>query len=187
LKVMITGIGVTLKSSLGRRIHELVPKSTRLDLDYGTAEEYYELLEKEQKDSGTFLIFESVHGLEEKMHTYEQGCPQVSNDPASYDLIICLLPPKNHTILWLNRAWEWFRSGRVDLVKGNRKKYSLQNLPLIFKQVSYDLWNRRRWVKEDIERIANLRKQGANIVVARGLGNALQSFHKWFKGAEAEM
>jgi len=184
---MITGIGVTLKSSLGRRIHELVPKSTRMDLDYGRVEEYYELLEKERKDSRTFLVFESVHGLEKRMHTYEQEYSQVPNDPVSYDLIIYLLPPKNHTILWLNRAWEWFECGTVDLVKGNHKKYSLQNLPLIFKQVSYDLRNRRRWVKKDLERIAELRKQGANVVVAQGFENALQSFHKWFKGVEAEM
>ena len=165
---MITGIGVVLKSTLGRKIEQWFngnkKKCQRIDLDHKTRKEYQDALQKEKEDSEIVLIIESCHGLEEKMHTKDYHV--IPNDPKSYNLIIYLLPPKNHNRMWARRGYEWFSEGIVDLTQGNGKKYSPKNLPSIFKKISHNFRNRKRWVEEDLERIKKLYQQEINIEIA---------------------
>lgn len=178
---MITGIGVVLKSSLGREIVRTVPESLRVDLDYIPLYQYNRLLEEEKNDPDILLVLESVHGLEEKAHVFDA---EISNNPCSYDLIIYLLPPKNHLWLWLNRAWSWFACGTIDLNRGNHRKYSLANIPLILGDLNRQFWNRRKWVKKDLKKIQSLRNNGAHIAIAQGLNEGLKVFQNWYNGKE---
>lgn len=182
MKVMITGVGVVLKSSLGRKIVQLLSESLRIDLDYISLHEYTWLLRRERTSPYISLILEGVHGLEERMHVSDG---ETSNNPYDYDLIIYLLPPKNHLWLWLNRAWSWFACGTINLNRGNHREYSLANIPLILRDLSRQLWNRRRWIKKDLKRIETLKKNGAHIAIARGVREGLETFQNWhYNGKE---
>ncbi len=63
------------------------------------------------------------------------------------------MPPRNHIMLWLRRAWAWFSSGIVDLPdpKGISKPYAFSNIPIILKIVLKNILFRKKWVSDDIQ------------------------------------
>jgi hypothetical protein len=137
MKILITGIGNIGKSTLREKIADKFPgKVLQIDMDY------YDHVDIPQSASKAILV-EDVHGLD--------------RNPEQYDKIIYLLPPSNHIILWLRRAWAWYSSGKVDLSdpKGVIKPYALSNLPIILKIVMKNILCHKKWVKEDIDIIKN--------------------------------
>ncbi len=107
MKILITGIGNIGKSTLREKVaNNSREKLIRIDMDYFEHEEIPQSSEK-------VMLVEDVHGLE--------------RNPDQYDKIIYLMPPKNHILLWIKRAWAWFSGGVVDLSepKGIKKNICL--------------------------------------------------------------
>jgi len=135
MRILITGIGNIGKSTLREKIAECFPENIiQVDMDYyGTR--------GLPKSNGKIILVEDVHGLE--------------RSPEQYDKIIYLMPPPNHTLLWLKRAWAWFSGGIVDLSdpKGVNKKYALSNIPIILKIVLKNILFRKKWLLNDMQTI----------------------------------
>lgn len=132
MRVLITGIGNVGKSTLRENIGDKFKNDIiQIDMDYYSAE-IEELPDK-------IALIEDVHGLEKDLNLY--------------DRIIYLMPPKNHLMLWLKRAWVWFSTGVVDLSspKGKNKRYSIFNIPIILGIVIKNLLLKKRWIKNDLK------------------------------------
>jgi hypothetical protein len=133
MKILITGIGNIGKSSLREMVaNKFVGQVIDIDMDYYT---YADI----PKSSNKVVLIEDVHGLER--HSDQ------------YDKIIYLMPPQNHTMLWLKRAWAWFSSGIVDRSdpKGICKPYAFYNILIILKIVLKNILLRKKWVSDDIQ------------------------------------
>ena len=127
MKILITGIGNIGKSSLRAMVGDkFKDKVIQIDMDYFTHEIISQSSEK-------IILVEDVHGLE--------------RNPKQYDDIIYLMPPANHIVLWLKRAW--FSSGIVDLPvpKGVNKRYAVSNIPIILRIVFKNIFYRKLWVR----------------------------------------
>ena len=111
MKILITGIGITGKSSF-RRI--LVGKLREMGVGVAQydADEFKEL--RHQADAGcekpeefwkgVVYVIEDIHGPEE-----DKSCLPLRD----YDLILYLLPSKtSHAVFWFSRMWRWFQSGQ---------------------------------------------------------------------------
>ena len=137
MKVLITGIGNVGKSTLREEVARRFPADlTQIDMDYCTNGQIMTSCSKH-------LLVEDVHGLE--------------RNPEQYDRIVYLMPPGNHTWLWMKRGWAWFSNGVVDLSepKGIRKRYALVNIPTIVAIVTKNILSRRRWILADMETITH--------------------------------
>lgn len=142
LKILITGVGITGKSTLRRTLKDLLSRiitAEDFDGDYQEMPDFKE---------GIVYVIEDVHGLT------EESCLPLNN----YDLIIYLLPtPFSHLVFWLKRMLVWFREGKGSWDKkrqgwlGSGKKYDLLNIPLFIKLFIYDFRNRRKWIEHDVE------------------------------------
>jgi hypothetical protein len=159
--ILITGIGCVGKSTIRKRIAQKYPNDVftvdlEADMDHSA---------EAPKNIDKIVIAESVHGLE--------------NNPNQYDKILYLMPPKNHILLWLKRAWIWFSTGVVDVAnpQGKNKKYAISNIPIIIKLVLRNLWHRKRWVKDDLNFInTNLRE---NTKIAIGIDEGYNTLENW--------
>ena len=135
MKILITGIGNIGKSSLREMVaHKFPDQVIQIDMDYHSHADIPESSDK-------VVLVEDVHGLE--------------RNPEQYDKIIYLLPPRNHIILWLKRAWAWFSGGIVDLSapKGVNISYAFSNIPIIVKIVLRNIVSARQWVLGDMDTI----------------------------------
>jgi hypothetical protein len=163
MRILITGIGNIGKSTLRERAAGCFPgKVDQVDMDYYGSKDMPE-------SNGKVLLVEDVHGLE--------------RNPEQYDKIIYLMPPRNHTALWLKRAWAWFSNGIVDLSepKGVNKRYALFNIPIILKIVLKNIIFRKRWILNDMRIIK--RKLEDKAVIVESVGTGLEEIEKaFFKG-----
>jgi len=135
MKILITGIGNIGKSSLREMVgYKFAEQVIQVDMDYFDQEDIPDSSEKH-------ILVEDVHGLE--------------RDPGQFDKIIYLMPPPNHIMLWLKRAWSWFSSGIVDLSdpKGVNKRYAFSNIPIILKIVLKNIIFRKQWISDDLKSI----------------------------------
>jgi len=158
MKILITGIGNIGKSSLREMVALKFPDQViQIDMDYHSCEDIPEPPDK-------VVLVEDVHGLE--------------RNPEQYDKIIYLLPPSNHFILWLKRAWAWFSGGIVDLSapKGVNKPYAFSNIPIIIKIVFRNVIFARRWVLGDMETIK--RKFEDKTVIAKTVSAGFRGIDK---------
>jgi GTPase SAR1 family protein len=154
MKILITGIGNIGKSTLREKVANNYPeKLIQIDMDYFEHEEIPQSSEK-------VILVEDVHGLE--------------RNPDQYDKIIYLMPPKNHIFLWIKRAWAWFSGGIVDLSepKGINNKYMPLNIPIIFKIVLKNIFYRKKWILDDMEKIKTKFKN--KTVIAENLDTGLK-------------
>jgi len=152
MKLLITGIGNIGKSSLREMVaHKFAGQVIQIDMDYHAHEDIPESSDK-------VVLVEDVHGLE--------------RSPEQYDKIIYLMPPSNHFILWLRRAWAWFSGGIVDLSapKGINKPCAFSNIPIIIRIVFRNIISARRWVLGDMEAIKMKFEDKAVIVKSIDIG-----------------
>ena len=85
MKILITGVGNIGKSSLREMVaHKFDGQVIQIDMDYYAHEDIPESSEK-------VILVEDVHGVE--------------RNPEQYDRIIYFMPPPNHIMLRLRRAW----------------------------------------------------------------------------------
>ena len=147
MKILITGIGLTGKSTFRRTLKKLFLKRGMpiKDIDGD-----YEEVPKEFEEKILYLI-EDVHG------PTEEACLPL----ASYDLIIYLWPSFfSHLIFWLKRIWRWFQKGEGSWDKkrkdwlGSGKRYDPSNLPIFFRQLIRDFVNRKKWIAQDIKALS---------------------------------
>ena len=160
MKILITGIGNIGKSSLREMVaHKLDGQVIQIDMDYYAHEDIPESYEK-------IVLVEDVHGLE--------------RNPEQYDKIIYLMPPPNHIMLWMRRAWAWFSGGIVDLSdpKGINKKYALSNIPIILKIVLKNILFRRQWLLNDIGAIKS--KLVDKTVIVKTVDAGFEEIQKFF-------
>ena len=143
MKILITGVGITGKSTFRKALKKSFPKAVDIDGDY----DYKRFPEK--FDEQTMYIIEDVHGL-----MTEERCLPLED----YDRIIYLLPDLiSHVLFWLKRVWRWFQNGSGSWDKkredwlGSKKEYDLRNIPLFLSLMICDLRNRSKWMTEDVE------------------------------------
>ena len=158
MKILITGIGNIGKSSLREMVaHKFPDQVIQIDMDYHAHEAIPESADK-------VILVEDVHGLE--------------RSPEQYDKIIYLLPPQNHIILWLKRAWAWYSGGIVDLSapKGINKPCAFSNIPIIIRIVFRNIISAKRWVLGDMETIK--RKFEDKTVIAKTVSDGFREIDK---------
>lgn len=158
MKILITGIGITGKSSF-RRI--LVGKLREIGYEVAQydADEFTELRSLEDVDckvpnefkKDVLYIIEDIHGPETK------GAYMPLE---KYDLIAYLLPGRiSHLMFWLSRCWKWFQFGQFSWEKdvcwkGTGKPYDHRNILPIIKALIRDFRNREAWITKDINAVS---------------------------------
>ena len=160
MKILITGIGNIGKSSLREMVaHKFAGQVIQIDMDYYAHEDIPQSSEK-------IVLVEGVHGLE--------------RNPEQYDKIIYLMPPPNHIMLWLRRAWTWFSGGIVDLSdpKGVNKRYAFSNIPIILKLVLKNILFRKKWILNDMQTIK--RKLEDKTVIVKTVDTGFEEIEKFF-------
>lgn len=160
MKILITGVGITGKSSFRRFLVDFLKEHGRIVEQYD-ADEFKEL--REPRDAGckkpthfdpnvTYVI-EDIHGT----------IPDEAFLPIKeYDLIIYLLPGFfSHIMFWLPRMWKWFQIGHYSWEKtgwkGTGKYYDPRNIIPIIKAFLRDMQNRKKWIKGDLDAIKSIR------------------------------
>lgn len=164
MKILITGIGNIGKSSLREMVaHKFPDQVIQIDMDYHVHEDIPEPSDK-------IVLVENVHGLEK--------------NPEQYDKIIYLMPPSNHSILWLKRAWAWYSGGIVDLSapKGINRPYAFSNIPIIVRIVLKNIISARQWVLSDIDIIK--RKFEDKTLIVETIGIGFEEIEKFFRQTE---
>jgi len=147
--------------------HKFGGQVIQIDMDYHNHEDIPEFSDK-------VVLVEDVHGLE--------------RNPEQYDKIIYLMPPSNHIMLWLRRAWAWFSGGVVDLSapKGINKPYALSNIPIILKIVLNNMLFRKQWILGDMQIIK--RELEDKTVIVQTVDTGLEEIEKVFSmNREREM
>ena len=173
MKILVTGLGVTGKSSFLRWLTAQYAKTKEkficLDLDYERAK----LPKKFASD--IIYILEDVHG----------PTPKAVIQLSEFDLVYYLLPSGwTHLLFWLSRMRIWFANGRFawdpDIGEkgawaGSGKPHDLANLKPIFKYFWPRYKKRKAVIKEDL---AVLKSSGiATIIITPQKGWSKISFY----------
>lgn len=144
--ILITGVGITGKSSLRRLLKKFFPQVIDIDGDY-------ERVPRQFVNNQVYVI-EDVHALT------DEACLPLDN----YNLIIYLLPSFYfHVIFWLKRAWRWFQIGSGSWDKkrqgwlGNGKRHDPVNIPLFLYLMIRDLWKRNGWINQDMKALSQFK------------------------------
>jgi hypothetical protein len=174
LKILITGVGITGKSTLRRKLKRMLSIRGLVveDIDGD-----YQRMPKEFKDGSLYLI-EDVHAL-----MVNEACLPLYY----YDLIIYLLPNiLSHSTFWLKRILKWFQIGQGSWDKkrqgwlGTGKRYDPRNIPLFLRLMIRDLLNRGKWIEEDT-RVLSLVKNRVIVVKSSFSGGEIKfSFTRKF-------
>lgn len=158
MKILITAIGITGKSSLRRKLVGLL-KNSGLSAAHYDADEFKELRDPADKDclkklpenflKETMYVIEDIHApLKSAILPLE-----------SYDFILYVEAGFfSHLLFWLPRIIIWFKQGKFSWEqkqgwKGKGKPKDLRNIIPILKDFFRNLKNRRKWIREDLERI----------------------------------
>lgn len=158
MKILLTGLGITGKSTLRRRLMTLLQdngvkvahfdadkfKELRHEVDASCAQEL-----PETTDDMIWLI-EDVHGPTD----------QAKMPLGEYDLIIYLNPTLlTHLLFWLPRAMIWFKNGNFAWEaetgwQGTGVPLDHRNFMPIVREVVRVFLNRNKWLATDLWRIA---------------------------------
>jgi len=144
MKILITGVGITGKSTcrryLKKYLEQALFKVKDIDGDYHQMPVFNSLTD--------IYLIEDVHA------TLPNACLPLRK----YNLILYLCPLFHyHFIFWLNRVYSWFINGYGSWDKdrgswlGSGKPRDIRNIPLFLQLMFRDLRNRSRWIKKDEE------------------------------------
>jgi len=148
LKILITGIGITGKSTVRKRLYKIITgwyhAVEHFDCDYDRKKLPIEF------SSEKIYLIEDVHG----------PAPNAVSPLKSFNFIFYLLPcPFTHLCFWLSRMIIWYKEGKFSWDadvgtkgkwKGSGKKYDIKNLLPILKEFWQDWKNRRNRIDEDL-------------------------------------
>lgn len=159
MKILITGVGITGKSSLRRGLVELL-RRVGLTVKHYDVDRFEECRHPADVDCSSSLfntfdrstvyIIEDIHG----------PLASAALPLASYDLILYVQPDiLSHLIFWFRRAWTWYKIGKFSWDpekgwKGTGKAYDPYNIAPVLRTILLDFKNRRRRIKEDLKAIA---------------------------------
>ncbi|MBU2109963.1 hypothetical protein KKB71_03400 [Patescibacteria group bacterium] len=161
MKILITGIGITGKSSF-RRLFMNELRSWGLKVEHYDADKFDEIRHPLEIDCLKKLpenFLEKTIYIIEDIHATMDSAVMPLNQ---YDLIIYLKTGVfSHLMFWLPRMWKWFESGQFSWDQdkgwmGTGKPKDLRNVIPIVKDMMRDFHNRKKWVKKDLEAIKNL-------------------------------
>lgn len=166
MKILITGVGITGKSTLRRYLKKYLEQALfsvqDIDGDYHKIPKVF--------NGQTIYILEDVHA------TLSNACLSLRK----YDLIFYLYPLfHHHLIFWLDRVWVWFQNGYGSWDKdrgtwlGTNKPRDIRNIPLFLKLMFRDLRNRRKWIREDFEVLLPFR---VSVVCPRWTKNGIEFY-----------
>lgn len=148
MKILITGIGITGKSSFRKFLFDLLINQDIPAAHYDCDYERDTLPTRFTKNK--VYIFEDVHGP-----TSDAVMPLVF-----YNRIYYLLPsPLTHLKFWLSRIRIWFRTGKIawdpdkNTWAGSGQPYDIANTLIILKEFTHNWKNRKKWIKEDLQTI----------------------------------
>jgi len=158
LKVLITGIGITGKSTF-RRLLVAKLRNFGWTTEHFDADEFKTLRDNrdadclkglpEKFDDKTVYIIEDIHG----------PLSTAIIPLKDYDLILYLKSDTfSHLMYWAERCWQWFKSGHFSWTpnkgwRGTGAKHDFQNIIPILKELLYDFKNRKKWIFEDLKAI----------------------------------
>lgn len=162
MKILITGLGITGKSTLRRRVKKGL-KSLGLSVVHYDADEFKELRDEADRDCSLKLpkFEKGVVYLIEDIHATGNDAVLPLGD---YDLIIYIKTGLiSHILFWLPRIVRWFQSGNFawDQKKGwlgTGRPYDLRNIIPMIREFCKDFQNRKKWLAEDMEVIRPHRK-----------------------------
>lgn len=159
MKILITGIGITGKSTL-RRLLVRKLREFRLLVKQYDADRFVELRDSTDMDClkvlpGVFqkdvvYLIEDIHGF----------LPSATLPLESYDLTLYLRTDIfSHLMFWLSRSWVWLKNGRFSWGSengwlGTGRVYDIRNIVPIFETALHDFRNRKRWISEDLKSIS---------------------------------
>lgn len=160
MRILITGIGITGKSSLRRFLTEKLRECGYEVLHYD-ADRFDEIRHPLEADclkklpetfsEKTIYIIEDIHS------TMDSAIMPLNQ----YDLIIYLqVGILSHLMFWLPRMWRWFENGQFSWEQdkgwmGTRKPFDPRNIIPIIRDMIRDFQNRKKWIKEDLQMIRN--------------------------------
>lgn len=157
MKVLITGIGITGKSTFRRLLVEKFCEFG-LRVEHFDMDKFEELRHPSDIDcqkelprvfqGNAVYIIEDVHGLIIGESAIELG---------KYDLIFYLWPNFfSHFLFWLSRAIVWFKRGRFSWEaragwNGTGKPRDWRNVVPIVREFYQNFKNRKEWIKKDVK------------------------------------
>lgn len=148
MKVLITGIGITGKSTLRNWLAKIFSdigfnvKEFDADYDYGKIPFVF--------SGSTVYVVEDVHA------TTDEAIAPLN----SYDLIFYVQTNiYTHILFWLSRMITWFKNGQYSWDQkngwcGTGRRYDLHNVIPIHKAFLRDFRNRKKWVSGDLRKIS---------------------------------
>jgi len=173
LKILITGLGVTGKSSLLKwldKIHPPIPDAIFLDLDHDRAELSREF------SPWDYYFLEDVHGPT-AMAVYPLPV---------YDLVLYVLPGWfTHLRYWLSRMRIWFENGKyawdpdLNCNFGTGQPQDWRNLPGIIKYFWQHFPKRGQTISEDLIALKASRIK-TFLVIPKGIGAKISFTFKKF-------
>jgi GTPase SAR1 family protein len=168
MKILITGIGNVGKSTWRRQLLKEL-RLTHNQVEHFDADCFKKLRHQADADCLKELPQnfspDAIYVIEDIHATLPQAVLPLSEYDSTTYIIV---GPISQILFWLPRAWRWFAAGRYSWEaksgwQGNRKPYSLRNLPGIIKVIGRDIGHRKRWIKEDWEKI----KHCSNLQIVR--------------------
>lgn len=151
MKVLITGIGITGKSTLRKLLRDILSET---GVDVKDFDVDYQKIPNDFSENTIYLI-EDVRGTLPKEAVLPLN---------SYDLILYVQPSViSHILFWLNRMISWFKVGQYSWDKkygswyGTGKPYDFRNIIPIFRAFLRDFKNRRKWISSDLKEISLFR------------------------------
>lgn len=155
MKILITGIGNTGKSTLRRKLLSVI-RNAGIHVSQFDADNFKQIRHNADKDCLTefadpdgsdVLIVEDVHAtLKGAVLPLDAYCCILYIQPASIF---------SHIFFWLPRAWRWFQNGQFAWDQktgweGTGVRYDPRNIIPILRELKTNFQNGKRWVAEDL-------------------------------------
>jgi hypothetical protein len=162
MKILITGLGNSGKSTLRERLAEFCLKNHLLHQTFDCDHDRQKMPSKDEFENDTTYFIEDVHGLiSEAFYPID-----------FYDKIYYVLPSRfTHLRLWLFRMWTWFKRGNFgfdpdtkisDGWRGSGIPCDTNNLHPIFKELKKSFKWRQNWILNDE---ISLKKSGKPVII----------------------
>ena len=148
MKILITGIGITGKSTFRKLLRDILSAA---GLDVKDFDADYKKIPNDFSKNTIYLI-EDVHGTLAKEAVLPLN---------SYDLILYIKPSIiSHIFFWISRSVIWFKVGKYSWDKdigwyGSGKPYDLRNIFPIFRAFLRDFRNRKKWISMDLRELSS--------------------------------